>query len=62
MTYRVIKVNNLLEPEFEQLLNQMDGDGYRLHSVIPQVSEWETYCNVVIFVKKSDFFYPGPPS
>jgi hypothetical protein len=54
MKYKVAKVYDLFDKEFEQLLNRMDREGFEIYSLIPQMSgtSWETYCYAVIFSRK----------
>ena len=54
--YKTVKYRELYDTnpiaEFEAFLNSETDGGWELHSVVPQISEGEVYCNVVIFKMK----------
>ncbi|MBY9081013.1 hypothetical protein KIH86_25840 [Paenibacillus sp. HN-1] len=54
--YKTIRIQSLLDPspiaDWEKELNRQYNDGWKLHSLIPQVDENGTYCNVAIFERR----------
>lgn len=57
--YSVLKINGTLTDKspletLEEHLNLQGEDGYRLHSVVPQVSEGNTEANILIFESEDE--------
>jgi Domain of unknown function (DUF4177) len=56
MLYKVIKVRDLHDSgpigQFEAILNEEAQDGWKLHSLVPQIDNGGTFNNVAIFTKE----------